>query len=105
MLANGRLLVGGDLLPVLGDEAGSLDGGLLTKVDILVGADDLDEEEEGLGLGVEVLLELGSDGLDSLRVGWVGKSQVSDKNPRGKRGESIPTGGVCTYESGSLGAG
>lgn len=70
MLANGGFLVGGDLFPVLGDEAGSLNGGLLAEVGILVGADDLDQEEEGLGLGVEVLLQLGRDGLDPLRVGW-----------------------------------
>lgn len=78
MLANSRFLIGGDLFPELGNEAGGLDGGLLSDVDIVVGADDLDQEEEGLGLGVEVLLELSSDGLDPLRVGcWWSKDRMS----------------------------
>lgn len=98
MLANRGLLVGGNLLPVPGHEAGGLDGGLLAKVGIVVGADDLDQEEEGLGLGVEVLLELGSDGLDPLRVGcfFVGirKAFILKEAMTG-----------FTYGSGSLGAG
>lgn len=69
MLAHTALLVGGYLLPVFDGEAGSLDGSLLAEVGILICADNLDEEQQRLGLGVEVLLQLSSDGLDPLCVG------------------------------------
>lgn len=42
-----------------------------------MGEGDFDEGEQRLGLGVVVLLELGSDGLDLLRVGCEG-GQISD---------------------------
>lgn len=51
-----------------GDESRSLDGGKLPHASIAVGEGDLDEEEEGLGLRVVVLLEVGGDGLDLLSI-------------------------------------
>lgn len=77
MLANSALLLNGDLGPVLDCKAGSLDGSLLTEVDILVGTDDLDQEQQRLGLGVVVLLELRGDGLDPLCVGCSSRPNVS----------------------------
>ncbi|KUI69369.1 hypothetical protein VM1G_11649 [Cytospora mali] len=68
MLTDAGLLLSGYLLPVFWNESGSLDGGLLAKVDIVICADDLDKEEQRLGLRVEVLLELRRDGLDPLGI-------------------------------------
>jgi hypothetical protein len=61
-----------------------------------MGEGDFDEGEQRLGLGVVVLLELGSDGLDLLRVGCEG-GQISDvflfffANKRGQRINSYET--------------
>lgn len=58
------------LLPVLGHQAQSLDGGELADTSIGVCKGDFDEEKQGLDLGVVVLLEIGGDGLDLLSVGF-----------------------------------
>jgi hypothetical protein len=58
------------LLPVLGHQAQSLDGGELADTSIGVCEGDFDEEKQGLDLGVVVLLEIGGDGLDLLSVGF-----------------------------------
>jgi hypothetical protein len=62
-------LVLGGLLPELGDQTESLDRGELSNTGISMCEGDLDEGEKRLGLCVEVLLELGCDGLDLLCVG------------------------------------
>ncbi|CAF3613877.1 unnamed protein product [Fusarium graminearum] len=63
-------LVLGGLLPELGDQTKGLDRGELSDTGISMCEGDLDEGEKRLGLGVEVLLELGGNGLDLLSVGW-----------------------------------
>ena len=68
-LADLDLLSLGDLGPVLGDEAGSLDGGQLPDAEVIVGRENFDEEEKAFGVNIVVLLELGRDGLDSLGIG------------------------------------
>ena len=62
-------LVLGGLLPELGDQTESLDRGELSNASISMCEGDLDEGEKRLGLCVEVLLELGGNGLDLLSVG------------------------------------
>ncbi|ROV92110.1 hypothetical protein VSDG_07545 [Cytospora chrysosperma] len=82
VLTDASLLVCGYFLPVFGHKSGSLNSGLLTEVDIVICADDLDKEEQRLRLGVEVLLELCRDGLDPLGIScsWE-KQQKSAKSP------------------------
>lgn len=62
-------LVLGSLLPELRDQTKSLDRGELSYTGISMCEGDLDEGEKRLGLCVEVLLELGGNGLDLLSVG------------------------------------
>lgn len=69
-------LVLGGLLPELGDQTESLDRGELSNTGVSMCEGDLDEGEQRLGLCVEVLLELGGNGLDLLRVGWREKRLV-----------------------------
>lgn len=70
VVASKLSLVLGGLLPVLGDQTESLDRGELSNTGISMCEGDLDEGEKRLGLVVEVLLELGGNGLDLLSVGW-----------------------------------
>lgn len=76
MLAGLLALVLRGLLPVLGDESESLDGGLLADTGLVVGEGDLDEQQQRLRLRVVVLLEVGGDGLDLLSVGCAEVSGV-----------------------------
>jgi len=70
VLSDRSLLLGGDGLPVLRGQPSSLDGGLLAEgVIAAVCAYDLEQKEERLRVGVIVLLELGGNGLEPLRVG------------------------------------
>lgn len=62
-------LVLGGLLPELGDQTKSLDRGELSNTGVSMCEGDLDKGEQRLGLCVEVLLELGGNGLDLLCVG------------------------------------
>ncbi len=56
MLADGGLLLLGDLLPVLGHQSGSLDSGLLPNTEVLMGGDNLDEKKERFGVCIVVFL-------------------------------------------------
>jgi hypothetical protein len=70
LLPNLRLLIGGNLQPVLLDETASLDGGQLTEVGVLMASSDLDEEDKGLGLAVELFLQDTGGFLDVSLGGW-----------------------------------
>lgn len=70
-MGSGKLaLVLGCLLPVLRDEPQGRNGSELTHTLIVMGKGNLDKEEKRLGFGVVVLLQVGGDSLDLLRVGW-----------------------------------
>lgn len=69
-------LVLGGLLPELRDQTKGLDRGELSDTGISMCEGDLDEGEQRLGLCVEVLLELGGNGLDLLCVGWRGEKML-----------------------------
>jgi len=68
-------LVFGCGLPVLRHKPQGRDGGELANALVAMCQGDVDEEEKGLGLGVVVLLEVGSDGLDLLRIGHLAALQ------------------------------
>jgi hypothetical protein len=62
------LVLSSFLTPILGDEAEGLHVSELTDILSFVGESNLDQKEKRLGLGVEVLLEFGSGGLDLFGV-------------------------------------
>ncbi|CAG9988556.1 unnamed protein product [Clonostachys byssicola] len=62
------LVLGSFLAPILGDEAEGLHVSELADILSFVGESDLDQKEKRLGLGVEVLLEFGSGGLNLFGV-------------------------------------
>ena len=72
VLAGKLALVLCRLLPVLGDEAESLDGSQLANTGVAMGEGNLDEEQKRLGLRVVILLQVGGDSLDLLCVGCCG---------------------------------
>lgn len=69
VLLGEALLVGRDVGPVLLSYADRLDGGKLADATVVVGDGDLDQEQQRLWLGEEVLLELSGNRLDMLGVG------------------------------------
>ncbi|CAH0015126.1 unnamed protein product [Clonostachys rhizophaga] len=74
------LVLSGFLAPILGDEAEGLHVSELTDILSFVGESDLDQKEKRLGLGVEVLLEFGSGGLDLFGVCCEASKLVADPN-------------------------
>ncbi|CAH0048414.1 unnamed protein product [Clonostachys solani] len=72
------LVLSGFLAPVLGDQAEGLHVSELADILSFVGESDLDQKEKRLGLGVEVLLEFGSGGLDLLGVCCEASELVAD---------------------------
>jgi hypothetical protein len=85
-------LVFGCGLPVLRHKPQGRDGGELANALVAMCQGDVDEEEKGLGLGVVVLLEVGSDGLDLLRIGCTAREvsktllSLEDEASLAKRG-------------------
>jgi len=68
-LANLSLVFFGYLgLPVLGHDTSGLDGGKLAHAVVLVCCEDLDEQQETLGMRIVVFLKLSRGGLDPLCI-------------------------------------
>jgi hypothetical protein len=80
LLPNLRLLSRGNLQPVLLDETTGLDGGQLTEVGVLMAGSDLDEEDKGLRLAVELFLQDAGGFLDISLGGWREEARVSEGN-------------------------
>lgn len=80
MPSDAILLLRRNRLPVSGNQTGSLNCCLLSYIDIVVCAENLNEEKQRLGMGVVVLLKLGCDGFDFLGIGCK-KLEVSTEPP------------------------
>ena len=70
LLADLGLLLSANLHPELGDVGAGLHGRELTEVGVIVTGGNLDEEDKGLGLSVEFLLQDAGRFLDITLGGW-----------------------------------
>jgi len=79
LLPNWRLLIRGNLQPVLLNERTSLDGGQLAEVGVLMASSNLNEEDKGLRLVVELFLQDAGGFLDIPLGGWRREGLAGDE--------------------------